>query len=946
MAYDVFICYANQDKTIADIVCSRLEENGIRCWMAPRDILAGEDWDKAIMDAIPVCPIVILIFSSNSNDSPYCVSEIRTAFDLKKEILPVLTDNTLPHGRIVLYLGSKQWFYANTPPLEPHLKRLVDEVKKHQAQIKAKEEAAVREKARREAEARARQEAEEAKKAREIAGERGEAEESARERERQEAETAKIRKEAEEARKDIVDAIKARKEAEESRKERERQEAETVKARKETEEALKARGAAIKARKEAEEARKERERQEAETAKARKEADEARKAREADIKAKKEAEEARQTREAAIKAKKKAEEAKQLSKVTGHKTAWVWAGIGTVAVVAVVTILVFTDFLPWLGTKPTETPTPTPTPTTGISANITTPTPTTLVPATTPGKTKETPPPPTEYFDISFSTASFNKTEINGSEPFIVRISGNVTCLKDIPFDISGISITPEVIARKTTGGAEIKLQCSGNITMDAVPSITGEMADFEQELPLQFMQEVEVGYYSIVMKMKGARVNIGWWVDVAEYFDLTQELSLGIVKYNTAVEPYNYVEGNIRNAATNAPVADTKVELVKTTIISGYSSETIVSVGRSDSSGYYKTTRFITTGPFLLRATASGYETRWYNNTTDKTKATLLTFKEGGETLKIDFSLQPLGSISGKVVSDVDGNGIANLHVFAEDYLTRKWTAGVNTGSDGTYNLVGLPASTYRVRAMPSNNKLPYADEYYNNIYDIWSAQEVKVSLGQETTGINFSVAPSGTISGTVRNADGSAPLANVLVECFKIVNGKWEGWGITTDSQGKYTISGVPYGQFFVRARGNNNDYVLEYYQEVSRQASSKLLTVSKDVNPVNIDFTLAKGGSISGKVISDATQEAIAYIFVEVFDYDTGEWLGCIETGTDGTYTVHGLPSGKCRVHINASLKKLPYSDEYYNNTTNSSYATPVSVTADYNTPDIDFSLAPTS
>jgi hypothetical protein len=154
------------------------------------------------------------------------------------------------------------------------------------------------------------------------------------------------------------------------------------------------------------------------------------------------------------------------------------------------------------------------------------------------------------------------------------------------------------------------------------------------------------------------------------------------------------------------------------------------------------------------------------------------------------------------------------------------------------------------------------------------------------------------------------------------------------------------VPYDKFFVRARGNIYDYVQEYYPEMTRQAQASLITVSYTSNPINIDFTLAKGGSISGKVVSDATKEAIANLWVNVNDYDTGEWLGCANTGTDGTYKVHGLPPGKFRVQANASMNKSPYTDEYYDNTTNYNYATPVSVTVGNDTPDINFSLAPTS
>ena len=215
MAHEVFICYANQDQQAADEVCAALEKNAITCWMAPRNITAGQDWDQAIMDAIPDCRMVVIIFSTNSNDSPYCASEIRTAFDMKKEILPVLIDGTLPRGRIALYLGSKQWFSAQTPPLHLHLKKLVDEVKKHLSQLTTREEAARKEKerfeaqakARREVEARAQREAEEARKTRETA------ETAIKEKERLEAD-AKARQEKEESRKTREAALQVKKEAE------------------------------------------------------------------------------------------------------------------------------------------------------------------------------------------------------------------------------------------------------------------------------------------------------------------------------------------------------------------------------------------------------------------------------------------------------------------------------------------------------------------------------------------------------------------------------------------------------------------------------------------------------------------------------------------------------------------------------------------------------------
>ena len=39
--FDVFITYSHQNKLEAEVICGKLETMGIRCWIAPRDILPG-----------------------------------------------------------------------------------------------------------------------------------------------------------------------------------------------------------------------------------------------------------------------------------------------------------------------------------------------------------------------------------------------------------------------------------------------------------------------------------------------------------------------------------------------------------------------------------------------------------------------------------------------------------------------------------------------------------------------------------------------------------------------------------------------------------------------------------------------------------------------------------------------------------------------------------------
>ena len=39
----VFISYEKTDKAVAEQICQYLEEQGLQCWIAPRNVLAGKE---------------------------------------------------------------------------------------------------------------------------------------------------------------------------------------------------------------------------------------------------------------------------------------------------------------------------------------------------------------------------------------------------------------------------------------------------------------------------------------------------------------------------------------------------------------------------------------------------------------------------------------------------------------------------------------------------------------------------------------------------------------------------------------------------------------------------------------------------------------------------------------------------------------------------------------
>jgi hypothetical protein len=129
MDFDAFISYATADKTAADAACAVLEAAGIRCWVAPRDISPGREYAAAIIDAIDRCRVMVLIFSSNANDSSQVRREIERAASKGVAIIPVRIEKVVPTESMEYFLGDIHWLDAMTPPIEDHLQQLAATIK-------------------------------------------------------------------------------------------------------------------------------------------------------------------------------------------------------------------------------------------------------------------------------------------------------------------------------------------------------------------------------------------------------------------------------------------------------------------------------------------------------------------------------------------------------------------------------------------------------------------------------------------------------------------------------------------------------------------------------------------------------------------------------------------------------------------------------------------------
>jgi hypothetical protein len=126
MGHDVFISYSSKDKPIADGVCATLERNGLRCWMAPRDILPGADWGASIVEAIGSSRAFVLVLSTSANASPQIKREVERAVHHAVPIVPYRIEDVVPTASLEYFLSTPHWLDAFTPPVERHAQSLAD----------------------------------------------------------------------------------------------------------------------------------------------------------------------------------------------------------------------------------------------------------------------------------------------------------------------------------------------------------------------------------------------------------------------------------------------------------------------------------------------------------------------------------------------------------------------------------------------------------------------------------------------------------------------------------------------------------------------------------------------------------------------------------------------------------------------------------------------------
>ncbi len=273
------------------------------------------------------------------------------------------------------------------------------------------------------------------------------------------------------------------------------------------------------------------------------------------------------------------------------------------------------------------------------------------------------------------------------------------------------------------------------------------------------------------------------------------------------------------------------------------------------------------------------------------------------GETLVMDFDLDPAPTISGTVSAFDGGAALENIEVC----VTRRdghWLACTWTGSDGKYTVMGLPLEDDLVVFVNKTNGQPYLTETYDNKpYGDWNAGTgVDISVTSET-GIDFALDPGFFITGTVRDAVTTLALEGAEI-CIHRTGGSFAGICENSNTSGFYQAGALPAGTDYVAyVRPENLGYKRQVWEGLPCPSNDCDVMSGTPIilgpgDAPGIDFNVVHDTGITGVIRSSVTGEPLPYGEGRAWLFSTDgsrTALASVQSEDEGFYRFSGIDPG---------------------------------------------------
>ncbi|MCD6567291.1 MAG: hypothetical protein J7K94_00925 [Dehalococcoidia bacterium] len=116
---------------------------------------------------------------------------------------------------------------------------------------------------------------------------------------------------------------------------------------------------------------------------------------------------------------------------------------------------------------------------------------------------------PYDYYQVDY-LVSFSDNEVQEGEVFYLDITGQVTCIRDMPFGADRAEVTEKFVAQHRETGDTKVLNEGYTVVVDDVPDWAGETCQFDEHIGLSFPPGSQPGDYDVIGQTVHADID-GW---------------------------------------------------------------------------------------------------------------------------------------------------------------------------------------------------------------------------------------------------------------------------------------------------------------------------------------------------------------------------------------------------------------------------------------------------
>ena len=251
-----------------------------------------------------------------------------------------------------------------------------------------------------------------------------------------------------------------------------------------------------------------------------------------------------------------------------------------------------------------------------------------------------------------------------------------------------------------------------------------------------------------------------------------------------------------------------------------------------------------------------------------------------------VEIQLETARVISGRIMNEA-GKPIKT----GEAWIGMLSSSDQMLGMHASY-LVGEAIPNPRAKTNPNGefvlHGLPEGGKTVLYVHGLGYAKERSEGVPVGTEGLMFRLKREARIEGLLSYTETGEPVQDATVELQGVH--PTEGWErARVDTNGKYLLKNL--------APGTYNLFLLEGPEGWTAVAKERI-EIAEGQTVSNLDFTLVRGGFITGRVSDQDTNEPIANHHINLYDAARPESQGVshgVKTDETGTYRFHAAPGG---------------------------------------------------